>query len=430
MPRTATSACRRGDGLVTFPVILLLAASCAGSALGAVTAGMGDVTYVRNSDDPRDGTSDVGLEELWRVGDEGSGFLFGMISQVREDAEGNIYVMDAQLSDVHVFSPGGEHLRTLFREGEGPGEIRGPRDLVLLDDGRVGLVQEMPGKLVFVDRLGNPAGELRIDGEGTSHGGFCQTFSAFTDGEQLLVAGFLQRPGDGAGTMAQTSFLSSFAPDGTRLVDFATRENTISLADFVFEEAKLLTPFWWNAAVGPNGLVYVAPDLQRYRLEVRAPDGRLVRVIERDYEPWRRSEADKAWFVDMVRSIYSGLPFEIGVEPLETEPVIVYLHRGLRVRPDGSIWVLTTRGIRSPEAGAMATFDVFGPDGVYLRRVNVHGRWNGLTDAVLLIDDDHAVVVTGFADAMIAQFTGGNMTVDLDDEADSVEVIYCRVRRD
>jgi len=426
---TAASSRRHDVFSITVLVAVLLAASRAGSAFGAGAEDMADVPHVRNADVPRDGSMDFRLEELWRVGGEDGDVLFGMVSQVREDADGNIYVMDAQLSEVHVFSPDGEHLRTLFGEGDGPGEIRGPRDLVLLDDGRVGLVQEMPGKLVFVDRLGDPAGQLRIGGEGTSHGGFCQTFSAFTDGEQLLVAGFLQRPGVDPGTMVQTSFLSGFGPDGTRRVDFATRENTISMADFVFEEAKLLAPFWWNAAVGPDGLVYVAPDLERYRLEVSAPDGRLVRVIERDYEPWRRSEADKAWFVEMVRAIYSGTPFEIGVEPMETEPAVVYLHRGLRVRPDGSIWVLSTRGIRSPEAGAMVTFDVFDPDGVYVRRVNVHGPWNGRTDTVLLVDDDHAVVVTGFKDAMIAQFTNGNMTVDLEGEAGSVEVIFCRVRR-
>ena len=424
-------ALRRRRALRLMIVIAgLLTASGSGSALGAGTTDADGVPVVHNSDVPRDGSVNVRLEELWRVGDEGGDLLFGMISQVREDGDGNLYVMDAQLSEVHVFSPGGEHLRTLFGEGDGPGEIRGPRDLVLLDDGRIGLVQEMPGKLVFVDNRGDPAGELRIGGEGTNHGGFCQTFSAFTDGERLLVSGFLQTPGDGPGLMVQTNFLSEFGPDGTHRVEFARRESTLSMAEFVFSESRHLASFWWNAAVGLDGLVYVAPDLDRYRLEVRAPDGRLVRVIERDYEPWRRTRADEARFTDMVRSVYYGLPFEVGVEALATEPVVDYMHRGLRVGTDGSVWVLTTRGIRSPEAGAMMSFDVFDPDGVYARRVNVHGPWNSRSDAVLLIDDDHAVVVTGFADAMVAQFTGGHMTVDLDGGAGSVEVIYCSVRRD
>jgi len=38
------------------------------------------------------------------------------------------------------------------------------------------------------------------------------------------------------------------------------------------------------------------------------------------------------------------------------------------------------------------------------------------------------VVVTGFADAMLTQFTGGNMTLDLAGDAGSVEVIVCRVK--
>jgi len=39
-------------------------------------------------------------------------------------------------------------------------------------------------------------------------------------------------------------------------------------------------------------------------------------------------------------------------------------------------------------------------------------------------------VVTGFADAMLTQFTSGNMTLDLDDEEGSVEIIYCEMERE
>jgi len=72
----------------------------------------------------------------------------------------------------------------------------------------------------------------------------------------------------------------------------------------------------------------------------------------------------------------------------------------------------------------MATFDVFDSSGEFTQQVNVRGSWNGRSDSVFFLDDDHAVVVTGFADAMVTQFTGGHMTVDLDSEAGSMEVIY------
>jgi hypothetical protein len=406
-------------------VAVLLACLGCGTSLTAAAEG---VPLVANADVPRDGSIDLHLEEAWRAGGPDDDLIFGMITQVRQDDEGRLYVMDAQLSQVHVYAPDGTHLRTLFREGDGPGEIRGPRDIVLLDDGRVGAVQEMPGKLIFVDRQGDPAGELEIDGGG--HGGFCQTFSAFTDGELLLVSGFLQSPGSDPGHMTQTSFLSRCNAQGERTVDFAVTVNDIVLADFVFDEARHLAPYWWAAGVAPGGRVYVAPDLDRYEIRVHAADGTLERVITREYEAWPRTRAEKEAFVAMVRAIYHGAPIEVQVAPRDDEPVILSMQRGLRVQPDGTLWVLTTRGVREPAPGAMATFDVFDPDGTFTHQVNVHGPWDGRSDGIFLLGDDRAVVVTGFADAMVTQFTGGHMTVDVAGDAGSMEVIGCRVRRD
>jgi len=396
-------------------------------AIPAAAMPANDVIHLDNPAMPRDGAVDVQLEELWRVGGDDDDLILGLVTQVRQDRNGDLYVMDAQLSCVHVFSEDGEYLRTIFGEGEGPGEIRGPRDFVLLDDGRVGAVQEVPGKLVFVDRQGVPAGQLEIGGSGVGHGGFCQTFSAFTNGTTLLVAGFIQKPGQ-PGHLQQTSFLSRVDAEGRLVTDLARVDNDIEFATFVFDETRHLAPFWWNAAVAPDGRIYVAPDLLRYEINVFQPDGTAERVITRDQEPWPRTQADKDRFVEMVQAVYHGMPVEVQVAPVDHEPTVAYLHRGLRVHPDGSLWVLTSRGIREPGAGAMATFDVFDPDGEFDRQVNVHGDWDARHDGVFFLADDRAVVVTGFADAMLTQFTGGNMTLDLAGDAGSVEVIVCRVR--
>lgn len=405
--------------LITLPLLLALTLSAA--------ANPGDAPRIANPDTPRDGADHVLLDELWRVGGDDGDLLLGMITQVRQDRGGDLYVMDAQLSCVHVITPDGTHRRTLFGEGEGPGEIRGPRDIILLDDGRVGAVQEQPGKLVFVDRQGTPAGQLQIGGDGAGHGGFCQTFSAFTDGQQILMAGFVQKPGSAPGHLQQTSFLSGLDADGRRAVQFAQTVNDIALADFTFDESRHLSPFWWNAAVAPDGRVYVAPDPLRYEIQVHRPDGSLERVIQRRFEPLPRTRAEKDRFVEVVQAIYHGAPMRIGVEPLDHEPTVASMHRGLRIHDDGSLWVLTSRGLRQPAGGAMLAFDVFDREGVFVRQVHVHGPWNSSHDTVFFLDDDHAVVVTGFADAMLTQFTGGNLDLELEGEAEGMAVIYCRV---
>jgi hypothetical protein len=406
---------------------VFLFAALAGAVERETIAG---VVHVRNGAVPRDGVEHLRLEPAWRAGHAQDDIMFGLITRVALDEAGNLYVLDAQLSRAHVYDRDGTHMRTLFREGDGPGEVRGPRDLVLLADGRVGAVQEVPGKLIFVDRQGRPAGELRIGGPGVAHGGFCQTFSAFAGQDLLLMAGFVQSPGSEPAHMTQTSFLSRFDPEGREIASFCKDTNDLNLADFTFEENRHLAAYWWNAAVGPDGKVYVVPSLDRYAIHVFAGDGTLERVIERDCAPWRRTAAEKQHFVEIVRAIYGDAPIEIAVAPSDHEPVIVTTQRGLRVHEDGTIWVLTTHGIRDQKPGVLSTFDVFSADGEFVRQVAVHFDADARHDGVFLFGDDRAFVVKGFVDAMMVQFTGGRMAVDIADaDEGTMEVICCRVQR-
>ena len=64
-----------------------------------------------------------------------------MIAQIATGPEGDIYLLDQQLTEVKVFSRAGDYLRTIGREGEGPGEFRRPGDMFLLPDGNVGVLQ-------------------------------------------------------------------------------------------------------------------------------------------------------------------------------------------------------------------------------------------------------------------------------------------------
>ncbi len=102
-------------GRCTIMILVIVLGMGIGVSSGAAEREIVDgVTYIRNTFDPREETVNLYLNEQWRHGGE----------------------------------------------GDGPGEVRGPRDMVLMDDGRVGVVQEVPGKMIFVDRLGNPAGDL------------------------------------------------------------------------------------------------------------------------------------------------------------------------------------------------------------------------------------------------------------------------------
>lgn len=64
-------------------------------------------------------------------------YQFGYVGGVAVDAGGRIYVSDRMGSFIRVYSPGGEFLRQIGREGDGPGEFRHPTDLFFDEAGRL-----------------------------------------------------------------------------------------------------------------------------------------------------------------------------------------------------------------------------------------------------------------------------------------------------
>ncbi|MBP2681470.1 MAG: 6-bladed beta-propeller, partial [Candidatus Krumholzibacteriota bacterium] len=95
------------------------------------------VVHVLNPADPGSAAVVLTPKELWRTGGDSDeeDVLFGVVAQITSDDSGNVYALDAQLNQVVIFSPEGKYLRSIGREGEGPGEFQRPSDLFLSPDG-------------------------------------------------------------------------------------------------------------------------------------------------------------------------------------------------------------------------------------------------------------------------------------------------------
>jgi hypothetical protein len=297
---------------------------------------------------------------------------------------------------------------------------------VLLPDGSVGVVQEFPGTIVRVAADGTPLESVTPrDGDATA-GGFIAMTAAEQRGGTFLVAGVRIRPGERDGTQERTMYLASVGADGQ--LDRRFQEKTVAwdFSRFVYDEAEFLPSFFWANAVGPDGRVYTAPERDRYRIAVYAPDGTLERVIERDYVPWRRTARDRQWLRTLFDGAFRNLPFTYELKLADTESDIHWLNRGLQVDDDGDLWVLPSRGTREQPAGVLATFDVFSPDGVFDRQVQVACPGDGATDGVFLLGTDRVLVIKGFVDAMATMFGGGVDPVD-GQEAAPMELVCYRI---
>ena len=130
-------------------------------------------------------------------------------------------------------------------------------------------------------------------------------------------------------------------------------------------------------------------------------------MVERDYVSWQRTAKDRRWLQALFDGVFGNVPFAWELKMADTESDINWLNRGLQVDDDGNLWVLPSRGTREQPAGVVATFDVFTPDGVFDRQVQVACEGTGEKDGVFLLGTDRVMIVKGFVDAMATMFGGG-----------------------
>ncbi|MGH7476434.1 MAG: 6-bladed beta-propeller [Longimicrobiales bacterium] len=373
------------------PVPLLLAAACGGG--GAATA-EGDWRATRNTigdtivvttvsgstwQRPRALVPEVRIGEL-EGADE---YLFGQVQSLAVDAAGRIYVFDWQVPALRVYDADGRFVRTIGREGGGPGEYKQPdAGLIVLPDGRTLLRDPGNGRINVYGPDGTPLDSWPVRASHYSS----RPFYSDTAGNVYSYVFGLDR-GDG-----RDAALIRYSPQGDVLdtLDLPQRDYEAPTITAAVEGARQtwLVPFSPRAAwtYSPHGYFVqgvgtsYAVDLLRGEAGVlrigRRTEPVPVAASERAYEEDRVSRAmrrlDPAWS-------WNGPPIP------ETKPPF----RDIAVATDGRIWVQLHQpghevadaapedgGTRAGEPPAPArwaepvVYDVFRPDGTYLGEVH------------------------------------------------------------
>jgi hypothetical protein len=394
-----TDLCRLHTPLAGVLMLLVTA-----STLGVVASLAGQettvegVVHVQNPAVPPGGVETLKLKEMWRVGGEDDEIFFGVVAQILQDETGNFYILDGQLSQVQVYSPTGEFLKSLSREGEGPGEVRRPGDMFFLPDGTLGLVQSFPGKVVKIDLEGIPAGTMKVGGADPNQGRFGVLVAGRAQDEVIVLTGFNMNISGPAG-MDQSFYLSRCDATGRELFQYITKEYPIDYGSpegWVLDEAGI--DFVWSGrfALGPKGHLYMAPSRDEYVIHILNPDGSLQRVVERDYEGRKRTDEElqeTRLNLEAVGRNYPLPPRDVTCEG--TEAVI----SGLFITEDGELWVANSNDNRDPDEGVLSIFDVFDSNGQFQKKIQVEGPGDPNRDALYFPGPNRAMVVTGALDA-------------------------------
>jgi hypothetical protein len=422
---TPTSHYQRPLALILIGLAVVVGLAVAGSvpARAGEEVTVDGVLHVRNTDQPSRGVRTVQLEELWQAGGEDDEeIFFGVINKVLVDDANDIYLLDQQLSEIMVFSADGELIKTLGREGEGPGEFRRPADMAFMPDGTIGVVQTFPGKVIKLGLDGTPAGTWQPTRD-AAEGGFFAMVNLRPAGSNLVASGIDIAVDQAAGEVRRHSFLSSFDPAGKLLVEYVARDVTMSFQDIKFKEMELMDFIWRRMDVAPDGRVVVAIPRYGYQITVFAPDGTVERVIERAYESWDRDEEiTELWTSILETTASTQAPPGTPVEIEDREPDVEFL----RVTTDGAIWVLTSRAIYAHTDEGFTTYDVFDPNGHFVEQVRFLCEGDPRDDMLFFGSDDLVFLVEGFMSAALSGM--GASSGDEDEEAEPMKIICYRMR--
>jgi hypothetical protein len=373
---------------------------------------------VSNPAEPPNGIVTYDLGEQWRRGDEDDELFFGLVVQAVIGPDDNIYLLDSQLNEVFVLSPGGELLRSIGREGEGPGEFRRPGDLMLATDGNIGVVQRFPGSIVLLTPDGTPAGTI-LPGDPTTGGRDMLSGARAVAGGVVLSGAHMTRTDNGR---LRRNFISLYGPDGIERTEYHGGDDTIDFSATHFNETDGFFPGEGHWNVGPDGRIYIAETRNAYEITIHAPEGVAVATFGREYASWPRTpemleRRDKRW--------KTSRPYQrFGVEQTFAEHEPDILRMEMR---DNEIWILASRGVHDQPPGVLQTWDVFDTDGRFDRQVSLRGPGDSERDRVIILDATRVLVVSGFQDARDALDGTGDDSDNLE-YATPVEVIAYAIR--
>lgn len=299
-------------------------------------------------------TDSMGIE----LGD--STQIFGAIEGVVTAPDGNIAVLDRAACCIRIFSPEGEFLRQISRQGNGPGELISAAFLTITEDGT-----------------------LILTGDGSETLGI-HAFDYFT-GEWIGSEPSFGSPPTclegAAGRTYMRKFLDIEAVNGEPEILIQITLNEIGVDDplVVFLEERVpfnpqemsalvsLIWFGYDLACDFSGRFYIAPrSSEKAIVYTYDQTGTELYTIELDLEPVERNaeELETERLVLVAKAIaMDNAEIISSLEADRYKPMI----RGIETDTDGNLWVLLG-------GSAQPTFEVFNCSGEYLRRVVLEGE--------------------------------------------------------
>ncbi len=375
---------------ITLLITVLLTAICTGQEWTGQFKTIDGTRVVSNPSRPLQAPETIELVEMWRIEDGGEGRVFGNIKDIIVDDKGTTYILDTQMMEVILYDTNGNFVRTVGREGDGPGEFRYPAGLLITQDRRLGVVQRIPGRIHMFKPNGDPLTSYPLPEPGED-GLYYLRSAAWTPGGVVIHR--YQRPMTDDGGLISIEVLVSIDEQGVEIARYSDHRSVRRAPDNKRVEGAYGTvPAAW--VVGPDGRIVARTKYNEYELTVYDPDGEVDRVVTRKYESRIRRAAARDALQNYLDEKWEGRNWRGNIGPVEY--VIKQCDADIQdffLRLDGKLWVLTSRGAYDAPHGELGTFDVFDKDGRFIRQVTLLGEGDYWTDDYY-VSGDRLYIVT------------------------------------
>jgi hypothetical protein len=363
------------------PVLMLICLSAcgegAGASAGPVTRDSAGIRIVENA------------APVWKKGQEwrlsaeptleigmaegAPEYLLSRVSSALRRADGGIVVANGGSNEIRFYDASGRHLRSVGREGEGPGEFRS-----------LGWIQRMPGDSLLAYDFQNrrlsvfdPAGEFvrSFQTEPLAENQFPQVSGLLPDGSLLVQAGRVYGPGgvkDGLSRPPAT-FLH-FSATGAVLDSIAVLPGSEAFVKTQDRGFTVMSPLFGRSPVHVvSGDRVILGGNDAYELAVYTPQGELKRLIRKRQAP--RPVTDAA-FEALKQKRLEGMDAEWRprLEPMieaMPRPATMPFYSNALADDEGNLWV---QEFQAPD-DSVPTWTVFDPEGRMLGPVVLPDRF-------------------------------------------------------
>jgi len=338
--------------IVLISFCLLMAGICVQGKAGQVSLKTVDgVTVIMNGkkpDPPKGAATKLVLEEIYTVGGGDSpeeSFVEVVALDVLKD--GTAYVLDMKDNRVKVYDAKGKFLRVFGKKGQGPGELNQPVGLLITPENEVLVEDALNQRLAFFD----------LEGKFLRHLSTAKALGLSgieMDGRGLMVARSMGM-GD-AGKMYMD--VKTYDKDLNPKVKLAAVEFPVSLQTKInpFSGMTLLY------ALDGQGHMFFG-SAKGYEIKVLSLDGKLLKMIGREYDPVAITKEDKDEMLKLIPSVAG-----VNVKDMIQFPEVYPPYGNFILAEEGRLLV------RTYEKGRVKKefyWDVFDADGRFIAKIPI-----------------------------------------------------------